>query len=284
MLDFRDSILEIQPPYSPFLPWHPPLTNWLICIDLLVRESYPERDGFPDPVYKPSLCTATLAQVPTGTWPKEREGRNSLVVGVSDTESPHHLPSRQVREGYLPPFTCLFVLPFLSPLMVLSGHEGQVFETNCVLCSFLLPSWIHPKGSRKRRVPPVSYFLFMIDLGVPLQKGVATQAALTPEGPNIEKIAYLKCAVPLENFILAWKFNLDLQNSPQTRPWWAVRLKFAFLLEGFHPGGRSWNGSSFGPFSEESLIRLKFLGHVLRAILSLQPKCSHRCVSLKESP
>ena len=36
--------------------------------------------------------------------------------------------------------------------------------------------------------------------------------------------------------------------------------------------------------SEKHLIRFKFLRHVMRAIWSLRPKCSHRCVSLKETP
>ena len=35
--------------------------------------------------------------------------------------------------------------------------------------------------------------------------------------------------------------------------------------------------------SEKHLICLNFLRHVIRAILSVRPKCSHRCVSLKES-
>ena len=36
--------------------------------------------------------------------------------------------------------------------------------------------------------------------------------------------------------------------------------------------------------SEMLLIRFNFLRHVMRAILSVRPKCSHRCVSLKEIP
>ena len=39
----------------------------------------------------------------------------------------------------------------------------------------------------------------------------------------------------------------------------------------------------------QSLVRdvpdtFKFLRHIMRAILSVRPKCSHRCVSLKETP
>ena len=35
---------------------------------------------------------------------------------------------------------------------------------------------------------------------------------------------------------------------------------------------------------EKRLIRSTFLRHVLRGALSVRPKCSHRCASLKESP
>ena len=36
--------------------------------------------------------------------------------------------------------------------------------------------------------------------------------------------------------------------------------------------------------SENCLICSNLLRHVMRAILSVRPKCSHRCVSLKKSP
>ena len=36
--------------------------------------------------------------------------------------------------------------------------------------------------------------------------------------------------------------------------------------------------------AEKRLIRLIGLRHVVRAVLSVRPKCSHRCVSLKEFP
>ena len=41
---------------------------------------------------------------------------------------------------------------------------------------------------------------------------------------------------------------------------------------------------SFPPFIREVPDTFNFLRHVMRAILSVQPKCSHRCFSLKESP
>ena len=39
-----------------------------------------------------------------------------------------------------------------------------------------------------------------------------------------------------------------------------------------------------GPLIRKVPDTFKFLRHVMRAILSVRPKCSHRCVSLKEDP
>ena len=38
------------------------------------------------------------------------------------------------------------------------------------------------------------------------------------------------------------------------------------------------------PFVRDAPDTFNFLRHVMRAIWSLRPKCSHRCVSLKETP
>ena len=44
-----------------------------------------------------------------------------------------------------------------------------------------------------------------------------------------------------------------------------------------------FNPSLFVILSEKRLIRLTFLRHVMRAIWSVRPKCSHKCVSLTEN-
>ena len=63
-----------------------------------------------------------------------------------------------------------------------------------------------------------------------------------------------------------------------------------FLFSG---GGRNHNFSNFflfwaghlkTPLFRKVLDTFNFLRHVMRAIWSVRPKCSHRCVSLKETP
>ena len=41
---------------------------------------------------------------------------------------------------------------------------------------------------------------------------------------------------------------------------------------------------SKAPFFRQAPDTFNFLRHVMRAILSVRPKCSHRCISLKETP
>ena len=51
------------------------------------------------------------------------------------------------------------------------------------------------------------------------------------------------------------------------------------------PGFSVWKRSLLGFYSiRKALDTFKFLRHVMRAILSVRPKRSHRCVSLKETP
>ena len=60
-----------------------------------------------------------------------------------------------------------------------------------------------------------------------------------------------------------------------------------------YPLGAIWEDMKLGSLHEiavqheyflrKGLDTFKFFGHVMRAILSVRPKCSHRCVSLKET-
>ena len=65
-----------------------------------------------------------------------------------------------------------------------------------------------------------------------------------------------------------------------------------FCLFGSEPGNHIWGGYEVNTRSFSlslSLVREEpdtsnFSRHVMRAILSIRPKCSNRCISLKESP
>ena len=77
------------------------------------------------------------------------------------------------------------------------------------------------------------------------------------------------------------------QRELQKIPPWMARLQNEVgtkdLLELQDFLGKKLRSSPKG-LSEKHLIRLFFLRHLMRAILSVRPKCSHRCASLKETP
>ena len=57
-----------------------------------------------------------------------------------------------------------------------------------------------------------------------------------------------------------------------------VSRHFSTSFARHHVSGPCWGAL------RETLDTFKILRHVMRAILSVRPTCSHRCVSLKETP
>ena len=101
----------------PFFTLNAPLTNWFVYIDLLVGESYPERDGLLHPVYKPPLCTATLAQGPRGLGPNKVERKGKKGSGRFLLKAPSTSLCRQVCVGGTSaPFTNLLSILSLYPV------------------------------------------------------------------------------------------------------------------------------------------------------------------------
>ena len=60
------------------------------------------------------------------------------------------------------------------------------------------------------------------------------------------------------------------------RPKWTILVDFGLSNAQIRLGIRS--------FFRKAPDTFNFLRHAMRAILSFRPKCSHRCVSLKETP
>ena len=76
----------------------------------------------------------------------------------------------------------------------------------------------------------------------------------------------------IELFDRDWKFRSGLKFS-------SPGLKFSIGIEFF----RSQGPLGFLTFLRKAPDMFKLLRHVMRAIWSVRPKCSHRCVSLKET-
>ena len=77
-----------------------------------------------------------------------------------------------------------------------------------------------------------------------------------------------------------WRTKSRLRSSLSSLPGarWAPKNSLSLVFEPYFPKPYS------ARFRREAPDTFKFLRHVIRAILSVQPKCSHRCVSLKETP
>ena len=93
-----------------------------------------------------------------------------------------------------------------------------------------------------------------------------------------------------------WRTCLMRAFLPLVALYRAIRLRFGYRFESCDANGprnvKNINlgkqRSVFSFFSSPSLRdapdTFNFLRHVMRAIWSVRPKCSHRCVPLKETP
>ena len=73
-------------------------------------------------------------------------------------------------------------------------------------------------------------------------------------------------------------------QDPVLRLRWAAVLAGARLAQGCESGRQRLSCHNPRLQFREAPDTFNFLRHVMRAIWSLRPKCSHRCVSLRETP